>query len=216
MASTPFVRRGALAALALGTLNQIALAQSPFQVEVATLVSGTVFLADPPTSFAIHRQQALPVIVEGGQLRHALGVGVTAGARVIGDFGLEGMFSWVPVTLRAAQGLETHGNQAELNTLTYGVTLLFFLTRFGRVEPFAGVGLGAATFSYDPELAWERRTELTSNALAGVHLWLTEGLSLRLETRHFLVPFDSGVEGVKDATLNDLVFSAGLSFRAPL
>jgi hypothetical protein len=214
MASESLIRRGLLITLAFGTLPRTALAQNAFQVEVATLASGTVFLADPPNPFAIRRQQATPLIVEGGEFRHALGVGVTAGAR-FGAFGAEGMFLWAPVSLSAAQGLEIQGNVAEMNTLTYGATLLYFLTRFGPLEPFAGVGLGAVTFSYDPELAWERRTEVTSNALAGVHLWMTDGLSLRLETRHFLVPFDSKIDGVDGATLNDLVLAAGLSFRAP-
>jgi hypothetical protein len=81
MASASPIRRGLLFTLAFGALPRVALAQKAFQVEVATLASGTVFLADPPTSFAIRRQQALPLIVEGGEFSHALGVGVTAGAR---------------------------------------------------------------------------------------------------------------------------------------
>jgi hypothetical protein len=208
-------RRSTMAAALLTALPHLADSQSPpLRVEVATLASGTFFLADPPASFAILRQGAVPVIVQGSELRHAPGVGVTAGVRLIGDFGVEGMFSWAPVRLRATGGLESQGQAADMNTLTYGVTFLYHLTRLARFEPFAGVGFGAETFSYDPQLAWERRTELASNALAGLHVWLGERISLRMEARHFLVPFGSEIEGVEGRTLNDLVFSAGLSFSA--
>jgi hypothetical protein len=206
-----------LAALVLAGTYVQAGAQVTFDAQVSPMVTGTFFLTDPPERFAIHRQGATPLIVRNGEFGHAFGVGANAGILIAQDFGIEGMFWWIPTELTAADGLFEYGNKVDANSLMYGVTAVYYFPHIADVvEPFVGVGIGGETMSYDPELAWERHTDFMTHAVVGGHYWFNDRLALRVEGRDCLTRFHSEVEGVDSSNEHDLMISAGVTFRTPL
>lgn len=209
------LRVGVLAALALAALQNPAVAQVKLEASVSPMVTSTFFLGDPPGRFAIHRQEANPLIVEEGRIDDAFGVGVNAGLRIADHFGIEGMIWWVPTELKAGAGLEHVGNSVDVNTLMYGATFTYYFGGFGTVEPFLGVGVGGETMSYKPELSWERHTDLMANGVVGANFWFAERLGVRFEARDCITRFESEIQGVDNATENDLMISVGLTLRAP-
>jgi outer membrane protein W len=210
------MKAGLVAALVLAGTHVQAGAQVTFDAQVSPMVTGTFFLTDPPASFAIERQGATPLIVRNGEFSHALGVGVNAGILIAQDFGIEGMFWWVPTELKAADGLFTYG-KVNVNTLMYGATAVYYFPHIASVvEPFVGVGIGGETMSYDPELSWQRDSHFMTNAVVGGHLWVYDRMAVRLEARDCLTRFSSHVEGESSTNEHDLMISAGVTFRAPL
>jgi hypothetical protein len=210
-----FIRAGAFAALVLAATWTPAQGQITFEGQVSPMVTGTFFLSDPPNTFAIMRQGAMPLIVQDGKFRDGFGAGVNGGLRIAERFGLEGMFFWVPTEIQAAAGLESYGNEVDVNSLMWGATALFYFPRVDRVEPFAGLGIGAETMSYDPEAGWERHTDLMGNAVVGANTWLNDYAAIRLEVRDCITRFDSHITSVGHSAENDLMLSAGLTFRNP-
>ena len=211
------VKAGLLAALVFAGTHVQAGAQVTFDAQVSPMVTGTFFLSDPPARFAIERQGATPLIVRDGDFAHAVGVGVNAGILIARDFGIEGMFWWIPTELSASDGLFDYGGKVDVNTLMYGVTAVYYFPHIAdKLEPFVGVGIGGETMSNEPELAWQRHTDFMTQAVVGGHFWLNEGLALRLEGRDCLTRFRSHVEGEGTTNEHDLMISAGLTFRAPL
>jgi outer membrane protein W len=210
------IRSGIFAALLLAVAHSQGAAQISFDVQVSPMVTGTLFLSQPPSRFAIFRQSAAPLIVEDGDMASTFGAGVNAGVRIADNFGVEGMFWWLPGELTAGAGLESYGGAVDTNSMMYGATLAYYFPRIGVVEPFVGVGVGGETLMYDPELAWQRHTDFMSNAVVGAQLWIGNGLAFRLEGRDCLTRFHSNVEGVATSNEHDLMLSAGLTFRTPL
>jgi hypothetical protein len=211
------VKAGLLAAFVLAGAHVPAGAQVTFDVQVSPMVSGTFFLSDPPTSFAIDRQGATPLIVRNGEFGHAVGAGVNAGLLIAQDFGIEGMFWWIPTELSANDGLFQYGGSVNVNSLMYGVTAVYYFPHIAtKLEPFVGVGIGGETMSYEPELAWQRHTDFMTHAVVGGHFWLDDRFAVRLEGRDCLTRFRSHVEGEPNTNEHDLMISAGVTFRAPL
>jgi outer membrane protein W len=210
-------KAGLLALVALAGAHVHASAQVTFDLQVSPMMTGTFFLSDPPSRFAIERQGATPLIIRSGEFGHAVGVGIDAGVLIARDFGIQAMFWWIPTELSADEGLFEYGDQVEVNTLMYGLTAVYYFPHIAsKLEPFVGVGLGAETMGYDPQFAWQRHTDFMTHAVVGGHLWLTDQLALRLEGRDCLTRFRSHVEGVGSSNEHDLMISAGLTFRAPL
>jgi hypothetical protein len=180
------------------------------------MTTGTFFIGDPPSRFAIMRQEALPLIVQNGKFQDGIGVGLNAGVRIAEHFGIEGMFFWIPTELKAEGGLESYGGKVDVNSLMWGGTVIYYFPWLGTVEPFAGLGVGAETVNYEPQLGWERHNDLMGNVVVGGNAWLTDRVAIRLEARDCLTRFDSHIRGIGRSTENDLMLSAGLTFRAPL
>jgi outer membrane protein W len=211
------VKAGLLAALVLAGTHVQAGAQVTFDAQVSPMVTGTFFLSDPPARFAIERQGAAPLIVSGGKFGNAVGVGVNAGILIAEDFGIEGMFWWVPTEVSASEGLFDYGGKVDINSFMYGLTAVYYFPHIAsKLEPFVGVGVGGETMSYDPQLAWQRHTDFLTHAVVGGHLWLNERLAVRIEGRDCLTRFRSHVEGEANTNEHDLMISGGLTFRAPL
>jgi len=127
MTNARVFRAGPLAALMLIAVQAPVAAQVKLEAHVSPMVTGTFFLGDPPARFAIHRQEASPLIVQNGQFDDAFGAGVNAGLRIADRFGLEGMIWWVPTELNASAGLEHVNGTVDVNALMYGVTLAYYL-----------------------------------------------------------------------------------------
>jgi hypothetical protein len=214
--ATIIMRAGAIAALAFAVVQAPASAQITFEAQVTPMTAGTFFIGEWPSRFAIKRQEATPLIVRDGRFRDGIGAGVNAGVRIAERFGLEAMFVWIPTELRAESGLESYGNEVDVNSLTWGATALFYFPWLGDVEPFAGLGIGAETASFGPQLAWERQSDLMGNVVLGGNAWLNDNVALRLEARDCVTRFDSHVDGADRSTENDLMLFAGFMFRAPL
>jgi outer membrane protein W len=211
------IKAGLLAALVLAGTHVQAGAQVTFDVQVSPMVTGTFFLSDPPARFAIHRQGATPLVVRGGEFGHAVGGGVNAGILIAEDFGIEGMFWWIPTELSASDGLFQSDGKVDVNSLMYGVTAVYYFPHIAsKLEPFVGIGVGGETMSYDPELAWQRHTDFMTHAVVGGHFWLNQGLALRLEGRDCLTRFRSHLEDEGSTNEHDLMISAGITFRARL
>jgi outer membrane protein W len=183
-----------------------------FQGEVSLMSGGTFFLVDPPSTFAILRQGAQPLIVQNGQFKDAIGVGANAGVRIGDRVSVEGMFWWVPTELSAADGLSGYGKVMG-SSLMYGGTVLYHFAPYPNIEPFVGVGAGAETMSYEKHLAWERDTDGMINGVVGSYFKFAEHLWLRAEVRDCLTRFHSGIVGVDAANHNDLMLSAGIAYR---
>ena len=210
-------RRASLLALALvaGAFGS-ARAQLKVEAEASTFFGGTWFLTDPPTRFAIpSAKDADPLFVENGDYRDGVMAGVNAGFRFADRFGVEGFFAWIPTRLTATSGLEAQGGEIDATSLMYGATFLYHFTRFDRVHPFFGVGVGAETMSYDPA-GLKRHTEFQGNGVVGANVWLTDGFGLRFDARDCLSSWESMITGVDDTTENDLMLSAGLNFKTGL
>jgi hypothetical protein len=206
---------GALAAVAMAGMQAPAQAQITFEGQVSPMMTGTFFVADPPSRFAIMRQgSALPLVVEEGRFQDDFGVGVNAGVRIAERFGVEGMFFWVPTSLEAENGLEAYGGEVKVNSLMWGATALYYLPRLGDLELFGGLGVGAETVNYEPELAWHRHNDVMGNVVVGANGYFTERLGIRFEVRDCVTRFESHITGIDDKMENDLMISAGLTFRA--
>ena len=211
-----FIRTVSLASVAVLAWHIPASAQVKLEFQVSPMATGTFYLGDPPAQFAIHRQQASPLIIQNGAFDDALGVGVNAGLRIAERFGIEGMVFWVPTQLKAETGLNHVGGTTDVNALMYGGTLVYYFGGLQRFEPFLGVGVGGETVSYTPEMAWERHTDLMANGVIGAHYWVADRMAIRFEARDCLTRFNSEIPGIDNATENDLMLSVGLTLRAPL
>ncbi len=183
--------------------------QAQLHFEVAPFAGGTVFLADPPSSFHLHRQGGEPITVVDGSFDNALTLGVNAGFRVNDRWAIEALFSWIPTKLVSPTRTE------DVDAYMYGITGLFYIPVSGRFHPFVGAGIGAETMNYAASRV-ETHTELMGNVVGGLYVAVTEMTGLRFEARDCFARFDSGMPSVDDAWENDLMLTLGLSFRTPI
>lgn len=195
-------------------LSPDASSQMTVDVEGFTFSGVTMYLVDPPSRFAIHRQDVSPLIVQEGDFRDSWTIGIAAGLRFADDVAVEGMFSWVPGRLRSSGGLGAYGGAVDVNTLMYSGSLLYHFPALANFRPFLGAGVGGETVSYDPQLAWERHTDLMANVLVGGTFELWDWGGIRFEARDCITRFDSDVTGIDDTAANDLMVTAGLTYRA--
>lgn len=198
--------------LAIAGVAFVALAselQAQVDFEVAPFAGGTLFLADPPSYFHLHRQGQEPITVVDGAFDDTWTLGVNAGFRLNDMWAIEALFSWMPTKLVSPTRTE------DLDAYMYGVTGLFYIPVSGRFRPFVGAGIGAETMNYaSPRV--ETHTELMGNVLGGLYVAVTEMTGLRFEARDCFARFDSGMPNVDDAWENDLMLTFGVSFRTPI
>jgi hypothetical protein len=83
----------------------------------------------------------------------------------------------------------------------------------GPIRPYAGLGFGATTYDFSGSIRSHTSRMATSWGLA---LELGEGRSLRVQARDFMTPVDSALPGVDGGWQNDLMITAGMSWRVPL
>jgi len=200
-----------LALLGAVAMTAVGEAQAQVQFEVTPVAGGTFFLADPPNQFRLGRTAGPATIVQNGEFEDAWTLGINAGVRLNERWGIEGMFSWLPTKLAATSGL---ANEADVNGYMYGVTGLYYIPLHERFMPFVGLGVGGETFDYD-NATIETESELMGNAVVGLYVPLYESMGLRLEVRDCIARFKSGVAGVGNSWENDLMTTAGISFRFP-
>jgi outer membrane protein W len=202
-----FLRVGAIA-LSLWALMSASLAgQIAVEAEAGPFVGGTVFLNTPNQPLSIARQGSAPLLVEGGEFRNAVTVGVHAGIRVGQRLGLEGTYAWIPTRLSADRGLEAQGGAVDVNAIRYGLMTTYHFAAQGRLQPFAGVGLSGETLTYGPHAGWERRSSLAGTVEIGGNLWVSDGVFLRLGAGR-----DVLTRG-EQRPANKLLITAGLSAR---
>jgi opacity protein-like surface antigen len=199
--------------LVIAALAGIAVAsevQAQVDFEITPFGGGTLFLADPPNQFMLHRGQGSPVTIRDGAFDDAWTLGVNAGFRINERWGIEGMFSWLPTSLTSGSGAAQ-----DVDGYMYGLTGLFYVPIEGRVKPFLGVGVGGETFNYaSPDI--DSHTDWMGNVVGGLYLGITDMTGLRLEARDCFARFDSGVPNVSNAWENDLMLTLGVSFRSPM
>jgi outer membrane protein W len=210
MSTRAFLRASAVAVALMASAYNAASAQMAIEAEAGPFVGGTMFLSSSPGQLAIGRQGASPVIVQDGQFRNAITVGVHAGVRFAERFSLEGTYAWVPTRMTARHGLEAHGGGVDVNAIRYGLTSAYHFAPRGRFQPYVGLGVTGETLSYGPHLAWERRSSLAGTAMLGGNLWVADGLMLRLNAGRDLIT-RSG-----DHPRNQLAVTVGLSARQRL
>lgn len=186
--------------------------QAQIELEITPFAGGTVFLADPPSQFALGRTTGNPLIVEDGAFDNAWTLGMNAGIRVNETWALEGMFSWIPTKLSATNGLVS---AEDVNGYMYGITALYYIPLRAPVSFFVGAGAGGETFDY-ATAGLKSETEFMGNVVGGLFVSLTDAIGMRLEARDCFARFNSGVTSVKDTWENDLMMTVGLSFRAPI
>ncbi len=126
-----------------------------------------MFLADPPSSFHLHRQGGEPITVVDGSFDNALTLGVNAGFRVNDRWAIEALFSWIPTKLVSPTRTE------DVDAYMYGITGLFYIPVSGRFHPFVGAGIGAETMNYAASRV-ETHTELMGNVVGGLYVAVTE------------------------------------------
>ena len=211
-----FAAVGPLALTLFAGSFTLASAQVTVELEAYPFVGGTFFLSDPPGQFLIQRQDASTLVVRDADFRHWWTFGMAAGVRIADDWGIEGMFSWVPTSLRAAGGLEAYGGEVDVNSMMYSGSVLYHFPEFASFRPFAGIGMGGETVSHDSHLAWERHTDLMGNVLIGANYLLRDNFGIRFEARDCITRFESHVVGVDNTAANDLMITAGLSYRTKL
>jgi outer membrane protein W len=207
MNTTSYARVSALSLALLAGAIAPAAAQISIEAEAGPFVGGTVFLSDPSDPFTISRQEAPPLVVQDGQLRNGVAVGVHAGVRFAQRFGLEGSYAWIPTELSAGSGLESHGGVVDVNQVRYGLTSTYHFAPLGKLQPFAGVGVSGETLSYGPYLGWQRRSTLAGTVSLGGNLWLSDGVFLRLGAARDVLTRDG------QRPQNQLMVTAGLSAR---
>ena len=203
------VATGALVGLLM--IPSEALTQTTWEFEVAPFVGGTFFLSDLPAQFAIPVSGNSDVVMENGKFANAFTLGMNAGIRIADRFGVEGFFGWLPTQLEAG----ANATQAfDADSYMYGMTLLYHFDT-ETVRPFLGVGAGAETFRYD-NANWDGHTDFMTNVVAGLNIPFTDVMAVRLEARDCITWFESHMANVDNKAQNDLMLSAGLSFRAPM
>lgn len=177
--------------------------------EFTPFAGATLFLADPPSQFALHQGAMPDLIVDNGAFSSSYTVGVNAGFRFGERWAIEGMGSWTPTELKS----EGHVDKA--SAYMYGITGLFYIPLEGKVTPFVGLGVGAETFKYNHQEI-ESHTDMMGNVVGGLYLAFSETAGLRFEARDCFMPFESGIASVDDSWENDLMLTVGLSFRRPI
>jgi opacity protein-like surface antigen len=186
-------------------------AQAQARVEVTPIVGATLFLDDGPNTFALSRGTKDPLIVQGGKYANALTLGVNAGIRFNDQFAIEGLFSWLPTKLTADNLPES----TDVDGYMYGVTGIFYVPVFTKFGPYWGVGVGAESYDYRSG-SIESETHAQANFVGGMAFELNDRLGLRIEGRDCLAPFDSGIADVANEWENDLMITAGITWRSAL
>ena len=204
-------RATSLLAAALAALPGALRAQTRVRAEVTPIVGYTTFFADGPDRFALARGTADPLIVEHGEYGDAFTAGVNAGIRLNDRFAIEGLFSWLPTRLTASNLPES----VDVDAFMYGVTGLFYVPVYTKYGPYWGAGIGAESFDYRSG-SIESQTHWQANLVGGMSFDLSERLGLRIEGRDCLAPVDSGIAGVATEWENDLMITAGITWRTAL
>jgi hypothetical protein len=204
MITKPIVQSVVLAVLLLAGQRPTA-AQMPIEAEAGSFVGGALF-SNNPRSFTISRQAASPIVIEGGEMRNAIAMGVTAGLVFADRVGLEGMYAWVPGFLRASEGLEAQGGSVDINSIRYGATVRYELAPQRRLQPFAGLGVSGEAITYGNQLAWQRQTRVAPFVMLGSSFWLDDGVSIRLRATRDLASADR-------VPASQLMLTVGLNVR---
>lgn len=186
-----------------------AFAQMAVEAEAGSFVGGLVLLSSPSSTFTISRQEASPLRVAGGEVKNAIAMGVNAGI-VLGErVGLEGMYAWIPGTLRAREGLESYGGSVDVSAIRYGATVRYEFTPERRLQPFAGLGVGGETTTFGNHLSWQRQTRIAPFIAAGASYWLQDDVALRIRAARDI----SSPDGVPTS---QLMVTVGLNLREKL
>ena len=183
--------------------------RAQIDLEVTPFTGGTVFLADPPNQFTLRRGVGAPATISNGTFDDAWTLGLNAGFRLGEMWAVEGMFSWLPTTLRGASVAE------DADAFMYGLTGLFYVPVRSRVQPFFGLGVGGETFNYQ-SAEFESHTDWMGNVVGGLFFEVSDMTGLRFEARDCFARFESGVADVSNAWENDLMLTVGVSFRTAL
>jgi outer membrane protein W len=203
--------RGSVLALALTLAASVeAAAQSGPAYETGAFVGISHFTSSPPSRISVFRDGAPHLVVRNAELEQAVTAGVHAGVRLTDRYGIGMTLAWTPTRMAATHGLVEQGGAVDVNTLGYGLTFSHHWPSFRRVQPFAGVGIGAETSFYEPD-GWKSRTDFVASFSAGADVALKEGLSLRLGAHNAVTAFESMVAGEDDRLRSQLVLSMGVS-----
>ena len=156
-------------------------------------VAGTGTAAVRPGTFSL-----TPTIggytFEGNQnLDSAPLFGVRAGYDFTKNWGLEGLFHYVPT--------ELDGSGADVDASTLRAEILYHLLPDARLVPFVAAGIGGQRLS--GEGGYDSKTRAEVDYGLGVKYFLTEALALRADLRH-VVTFDR--------RFNNLEYTLGLGF----
>lgn len=184
-------------------------ASAQMDLELSPFAGGTFFLHDGPRSVALERRRGAPEIVEDARFLDSWSAGATVGLRLTELVAVEALLSWVPTWLvgdNLPDGTDVYGYM-------YGLNGVLHLPLRGPVRPFAGAGVGARTYDYSGSI--RSQTQWTTTFLAGVSVELGEGRALRIQGRDVLAPFHSVLPRARGWE-NDLMITAGMSWRVPL
>ena len=180
------------------------------ELEIAPFAGGAFFLGDGPRSYALERGGSEPMVVEGARYEDGWTAGFGAGLRLSDAFSVQTLFVWVPTWLTGSNLVDG----TDVYAYIYGVTGIVRLPLSGPLQPYWGVGMGAKTFDFSGSI--HSRTQWTTTFVAGMSFDLGAGQSIHREGRDLLAPFDSGLTGVPGGWENDLMITAGMSWRIPL
>jgi opacity protein-like surface antigen len=179
------------------------------EIEVSPFGGAVFFLGDGPTRYALERTDAAPLTVDHAGYEDSWTAGLGLGLRFNELLSVEATLGWIPTWLSGS-----NGDGTDVYAYTYGLTGIVRLPTNGPLHPYSGMGLGAKTFDYSGRI--HSRSQWTSSFVAGMSLDVGGGQSVYLQGRDLLSPFDSGVAGVRGGWENDVMISAGVTWRIPL
>lgn len=185
-------------------------AQSRLQVELAPFGGETFFLHDGPSSLALERPQAAPQIIEAPRFQDTWSAGLTAGLRLSDRFGVEGLMTWTPTWLIGSNfenGTDVYAYTCALSGVAHGPAA-------GRLHPFAGAGVGGELDDYSGSI--HSHAHWLATVQGGLALELGDGRSVRVIARDFLAPYRAALPGGGAGWQNDVMVSAGVTWRIPL
>ena len=183
--------------------------QDGTDVELTPFVGRTLFLNDPPPRFGLEEPSEDALVLENSDFEDAVAFGLAAGVRLGERYTVEAVVARTSTTLRALSGTQ---DAVETESFLYALTLLVGFPREGRLDPYAGAGLGGATLSYDAPDA-DDQSKLAGVFVAGTRVALTGDVALRFDARTHVSSLESRVAGMDDELQVDLLLSVGLSIQ---
>jgi hypothetical protein len=187
-----------------------AAAQHRFDLELSPFAGGTFFLHDGPSALVLEGSAEVPAIVEGARFEDTWGAGATAGLRLTEYLAVETLVSWTPTWLMGTN----FRDGTDVYAYMYGLNGVLHLPLPGPLHPYAGVGVGGTTYDYSGSI--RSHTHWMTTFVGGLSYELGEGRSLRIQARDYLTAFDSRLPTVGAGWQNDLMITAGMSWRVPL
>jgi hypothetical protein len=133
---------------------------------------------------------------------------VNAGVRLTEKFAIEGCSPGCHKL--SADNLP---ESTDVDAYMYGVTGLFYVPVRTPFGPYWGLGFGAETFDYRSG-SIESETHLQMNFVGGMAFDVNDRLGFRIEGRDCFARIDSGISGVDEDWENDLMITAGITWRA--